>query len=103
MQAPPVEREPDDGQEVDDHEAGVGTALGVSDDGDDSDVTDRDDQPGPIRQSLPGQQEGGGDEDEEDDAGDGDLAAGVVGERDQGDQDGADGHQGKDGQSDPHG
>ena len=96
MQAPPVEREPDDGEEVDDHQPGVGAALGVSDDGDDRDVADRDDEPGPVGQALPGQQERGGDEDEEDDAGDGDLPAGVVGEGDQGDQDGADGHQGED-------
>ena len=103
VEAASVEREPDDGQEVHHHQTGVGTTLGVPDDGDDGDIADRDDEPGPVGQSFPGQEEGGGHEAEEDDAGDGDLPAGVVGEGDEGDQDGADGHQGEDRQPDPHG
>ena len=103
VQPPAVERQPHDGQEVDDHQPGMRPALGVADDGDDRDVADRDDQPGPVGQALPGQQEGGGDECEEEDAGDGDLAAGVVGERDDGDQHRADGDQREDRQADAHG
>ena len=103
MEAAAVEGHPDDGEQVHDEELGVARALGVSDDGDDRDVTDRDDEPGPVGEALPREQEGGGHEAEEDDAGDGDFPAGVVGEGDQGDQDGADRHQGKDRESYPHG
>ncbi len=102
VQAPPVEREPHDGQEVDDHQPGVGTTLSVTDDGDDRDVADRNDQPGPIRQPLPGQQERRCDEHEEQDAGERDLATGVMGEGDHGDEHRADGHQGEDRQAHPH-
>ena len=57
VQAPPVERQPHDGQEVDHHQSGVRPSLGVADDGDDGHVADRDDQPGPIGQPLPRQEE----------------------------------------------
>ena len=102
MQPPPVERQPDDRQQVDDDQPGVGAALRVADDRDDGDVADRDDQPGPVGEPFPRDEEGRRDEREEEDAGDGDLAAGVVRERDDGDEHGADGHEREDGQPDAH-
>ena len=103
VEPPAVEREPHDGEQVHDDEPRVGTTLRVADDGDDGDVADGDDEPRPVGQALPRHEKGGGDQDEEEDAGNGDLAAGVVGERDDGDEDGADSDEREDRQAHPHG
>ncbi len=68
-------------------------SLGVADDGDDRDVADRNDQPGPVRQPFPGKDEGGGQEEEEKEEGDQDLEAGPMGERNDADEDGAERNQ----------
>ncbi len=102
VQPPSVERQPDDRQQIDDDQPRVRPALCVPDDRDDSDVADRDDQPGPVGQPFPRNEECGRHEREEKDAGDGDLAAGVVRERDDRDQDRADRHEGEHGQTDAH-
>ncbi len=103
VQPTPVEREPHNGQQVDHDESRVAAALGVADDGEDRHVADGDDQPRPVGQPLPRQQEGRGDEDEEEKAGDGDLAPGFVREGDDSDEHRADGDEREEGEAHPHG